>query len=285
MDRPQMQTVGTSQGTASDRFRDLIRSLTGINLPPGKVPMIEQRLRRRVLAHELPDTEAYLRKLLEGALKEDELRIVIDLITTNTTSFFRESDHFTYLRDHILPEHLTKSAPNRARLKVWSAASSEGAEAFTIAMVLAEAQRSGRAFDWAVLGTDISIRILEKAQSAVYDVDQLQTVPSDLARRYFLYSDDPALARKARVIPDLRRRVQFRRLNLMDKTYPVDRDVNVIFLRNVLIYFEPADQLRVIERMVGHLVSGGCLFVGHSESMVVRHPLLAQIAPAVYRKV
>ena len=111
----------------SARFRSLIRDLTGINLVATKVSLIEQRLRRRVLAQGLPDTETYLRRLLDGSLGEGEVRTVVDLITTNTTSFFREPEHFTYLGGHILPDLLAASGVGRPRVKISSAASSEGA--------------------------------------------------------------------------------------------------------------------------------------------------------------
>ncbi|NBE07912.1 chemotaxis protein CheR [Rhodobacter sp. CCP-1] len=273
--------------THSDRFRDLIRSLTGISLPPSKVMMIDQRLRRRVLAAGLPSTEAYLEKLLGGALPDDELRQVIDLITTNTTSFFREADHFDQLVRTILPErlgHRGAGGAARRRFKLWSAASSEGAEAYTAAMVLEEARRRRGDFDFAILGTDISQRMLERAVAAVYANEQLSTVPRDLVARYFLHSSAPSMAGKSRVVPELRARVRFRHLNLMDASYPVDRDVDVILLRNVLIYFDAGDKEKVVDRLVGHLAPGGYLMVGHAESMVVRHALLRQIRPTIFQK-
>lgn len=268
----------------SARFRAMVREMTGINLLPTKVSLIEQRLRRRVHAHGLPDTDSYLRRLLSGSLGEGELRSVVDLITTNTTSFFREPDHFTFLRDRILPTLLAEAAPHRPRLKVWSAASSEGAEAFTAAMVLAEAERAGGAFDWAVLGTDISAAMLEKARKATYDTAQMQTVPGPLFRRYFMTSADPELRNTVRIVPELRRRVRFHALNLMDADYAVARDVSVIFLRNVLIYFDPSDKKKVIRRMREHLAPGGFLIVGHAESMVVDCPGLVQVRPTIFRK-
>lgn len=274
-----------SSPTTGDRFRQLIRSLTGISLPPSKVQMIDQRLRRRVLEHGLPDTEAYLEKLLAGALPEGELPIVIDLITTNTTSFFRESDHFDFLTGTILPERLAKRrADGRARFKLWSAASSEGAEAYTAAMVLEEVRRKGQVFDYAILGTDISERMLQRAAMAIYADEQLTTVPRDLAARYFMRAEDRSVAGKARVVPELRAKVRFRHLNLMDQAYPVDRDVDVIFLRNVLIYFDATDKERVVDRLAGHLAPGGYLLVGHAESMVVRHPALRQVKPTIFQK-
>lgn len=271
--------------TTSDRFRELIRSITGISLPASKVQMIDQRLRRRVLAFGLPDTETFLEKLLGGELPGDELRNVIDLITTNTTSFFREADHFDFLAREVVPAIIAATrAGRRARLKLWSAAASEGAEAYTAAMVLEEKRRAGLAFDYAVLGTDISQRMLERAQAAVYGNDQLTTVPGELQRRYFLTSDDPSVAGKSRVVPELRQRVKFRHLNLMDVSYPVDRDVDLIFLRNVLIYFDPADKERVVHRLASHLRPGGWLVVGHAESMVVRNDALRQVKPTIFQK-
>lgn len=277
----QMATLGKS----GDRFRDMIRSITGISLPPSKVQMIEQRLRRRVIDCAQPDTETYLDQLLAGALGQDELRRVIDLITTNTTSFFREADHFDLLVRSILPERLSRPGRGqRGRLKVWSAAASEGAEAFTAAMVLEEARRRGPDFDYAILGTDISHRMLERAGAAIYADEQLATVPRDLLARYFLRSRDASMAGKSRVVPELRAKVRFRHLNLMDARYPVDRDVDVIFLRNVLIYFDVADKETVVDRLAGHLAPGGYLLVGHAESMVVRHEGLRQVKPTIFQK-
>jgi len=275
-----------SRQTSGDRFRELIRSITGISLPPSKVQMIDQRLRRRVVAFDLPDTETFLEKLLGGELPGDELRNVIDLITTNTTSFFREADHFDFLANEVVPTVIAETRPGkRPRLKVWSAASSEGAEAYTAAMVLEEKRRAGQGCDYAILGTDISQRMLERATAAIYGNDQLTTVPAELQRRYFLSSVHPSMAGKSRVAPELRQRVKFRHLNLMDESYPVDRDVDLILLRNVLIYFEPADKERVVQRLAMHLRPGGWLLVGHAESMVVRHDGLQQVKPTIFRRV
>ena len=272
--------------THVDRFRALIRQMTGISLPPAKIHLIEQRLRRRVAAFDLPDTESYLQMLLDHPGMDDELRIVIDLITTNTTSFFREAAHFDYLASKIVPDLVAHAQPGqRPRLKVWSAAASEGAEAYTVAMVLAELQRRGQVFDWAILGTDISNRMLQRATEAIYDAEQLTGIPQDLRARYFLTGAEPSVAGKARVVPELRRRVRFRHLNLMDESYPIDHDVQVIFLRNVLIYFDQADKERVIARLARHLAPGGFLIVGHAESMVVRQVNLTQVKPTIFQKI
>lgn len=246
--------------------------------------MIEQRLRRRVLDQGMDRVDTYLQALLDGRMPETELRHVIDLITTNTTSFFREAEHFDFLRKAVLPELAVPVRGKRPRLKFWSAASSEGAEAYTTAIVLAEAVRSGLEFDWAILGTDLSRRMLEKASVGIYDREMIEVVPPVLARRYFMSSQDSRLKNKLRVVPELRARVRFRHLNLMDQSYPVDRDVNVIFLRNILIYFDAEDKAAVVERITSHLAPGGYLIVGHSESMIVRSQVLQQVQPTIFRK-
>jgi chemotaxis protein methyltransferase CheR len=269
-----------------DRFREMIRSLTGINLAPGKVRMIDQRLRQRVVAYGLADTETYLERLLTRALPAQELSTVIDLITTNTTSFFREPDHFDFLAEVVVPRVARRSVAGRpAQLKLWSAAASEGAEAYTAAIALQEARQRGHVFDFAILGTDLSQRMLDRARSAVYEAEQLATVRPDLQHRYFMHASEPALAGKVRIVPELRRRVQFRHLNLVDSTYPVDRDVDVILLRNVLIYFDIAIKEEVVARMADHLRPGGLLIVGHAESMVVRSLSLRQVKPTIFQKI
>jgi chemotaxis protein methyltransferase CheR len=278
-------TTTTLRSTHRDRFRELIHALTGISLPPTKVQLIDQRLRRRVVAFDLPDTETYLELLLDGALPEGELRIVIDLITTNTTSFFREADHFTYLANVIAPKVAASGrAGLPARLKLWSAAASEGAEAYSAAMVLEDARLKGLNLDFAILGTDLSQRIVAKAKAAIYEDEQLTTVPQDFRRRYFLSSSDPELAGRARIVPELRKRVKFAVLNLMDNSYPVDQDIDVIFLRNILIYFDIATKGRVVARLSEYLRPGGILVVGHAESMAVRNASLQQIKPTIFQK-
>jgi chemotaxis protein methyltransferase CheR len=278
-------TTTTLRSKHRDRFRELIHALTGISLPPTKVQMIDQRLRRRVVACDLPDTETYLELLLDGALPEGELRLVIDLITTNTTSFFREPDHFTYLANVIAPKVAARGRAGRpARLKLWSAAASEGAEAYSAAMVLEDARLKGSNLDFAILGTDLSQRMVAKARAAIYEDEQLTTVPPDFRRRYFLSSSDAEFAGRARIVPELRKRVKFAVLNLMDDSYPVDKDIDVIFLRNILIYFDIATKERVVAHLTEYLRPGGILVVGHAESMAVRNASLRQVKPTIFEK-
>lgn len=278
------QQQGAAAFGVNARFRGAVHRLTGISLPESKVPMIEQRLRRRVLATGQASTEDYLNKLLTGRLGDEEMQLVIDLITTNTTSFFRERNHFDFLSSVLLPKMVRARKLRCPRLKFWSAASSEGAEVYTLAMVLAEARRKGLEFDWAILGTDISASMIEKAMSGVYHAEQIERIEPELKNRYIMSSANPSTQNLVRIVPELRAKVRFGQLNLMDATYPVDRDIDVIFLRNVLIYFDATDRVEVVRRLQGHLRPGGYLIVGHSEGMSVSVPGMERVRPTIFRK-
>ncbi len=282
----QLRTAPAVPETASspvmDQFREHVRKATGISLSDAKASMIHQRLRRRVVEVGFQTTDDYLRQVMSARDGAEMVRAV-DLITTNTTSFFREPQHFDFLAKRVVPEAIARRG--RPRIKIWSAACSEGAEAYTAAMVLAEQQRMGQSFDYAILGTDISTRILDKANRAIFLSDQLEGIPADLRSRYVMSASDPAYAGRGRMVPELRRKVRFGQLNLMDANFPVDPDVTVVFLRNVLIYFDRSDQTRVVQNIARHIMRGGYLMVGHSESMVVEHPELRQVMPSVFQKV
>ncbi len=255
------------EGLSERRFRQLaslIEAEVGIRLPLVKRTMVEGRLRKRAMALGLPGVDSYCRALFEEGLLDAEYQDVVDLVTTNKTDFFREADHFDILANTAVPVLL--EARGTRPLKVWSAAASTGAEAYTIAMVLAELARGphpGLAFR--ILGTDISTQVLEVARRAIYPEEMLSPVPPEMRRRYTLRALDPA-RRELRIVPELRQAVVFRQLNLMTASYPVDRDVDVVFCRNVLIYFERSVQQAVLERLCGHLRPGGFLFVGHAET-------------------
>ncbi len=266
------------------RFANVIREATGIKLSPAKRTLVEGRLRRRVAELGLGKIEDYFRYLFEGGGLDAELPEVIDLITTNKTDFFREPAHFDFLRTEIVPRVARRARPGHpARLRLWSAAASEGAEAYTAAMVLAEEARSRGDIAFAILGTDISRRMVARATRAIYNVEQLEPVPAGLRTRYTMDGHGET-AGQARIVPELRCTVRFRHMNLMASSYPIETGIDVAFLRNVLIYFDENDQRRVISGVSAHLASGGYLIVGHSESMIVRHPGLQQIAPGVFRQ-
>lgn len=267
------------------RIADLIGEEVGIKLPPAKRLMVEGRLRKRVRALGLPNLDAYSTYLFQHDGLGAERPHLINAVTTNKTDFFREPEHFDLLESQLVPALLElRRGERQPLLKVWSAASSTGAEAYTLAMVLADLAVQRHDFRFAILGTDISTAVLEQGERGVYATELVAPVPPAKQQRYLMYARKPGARPEVRIVPELRRLVHFARLNLMDQSYPFDHDVDVIFLRNVLIYFDKADQERVILRLVGHLRVGGYLILGHSESMIGTAVTMRQVAPAVFQK-
>ena len=267
------------------RVAEIIITQVGIRLPSTKREMIESRLRKRVRALGLSSIAEYCRLLFRGDLVASELIDLIDVVTTNKTDFFRELEHFELLKRHIVPSLLAdKRSGTRPLLKIWSAASSIGAEAYSAAMVLADLSIAAGGFRFAILGTDICTQVLEQAVRAVYPEGMINPIPQDMRKRYLMWSRASSERGTVRIVPELRGLCRFGRLNLMDATYPIDRDVDVIFLRNVLIYFNRQNQEAVTSRMVSHLRPGGYLLLGHSESMIGTNLQLRQVAPATFQR-
>jgi chemotaxis protein methyltransferase CheR len=271
----------------SDRhFRsiaELVEQQVGIKLPAAKRIMIEGRLQKRVRTLNYSDVNAYVEHLFDERNFEAELVHLIDCVTTNKTDFFREPAHFVFMRDVAVPEILRRRGRGARPLKIWSAACSTGMEAYTIAMVLDDMVMAGANFQFSVLGTDISTSVLRLAETGIYTPEMIAPVPADMARRYFLSSKDPS-REEVRVVPKLRRSTNFMRMNLMDPVYPIDRDVDIIFCRNVLIYFDRTTQQKVVEQLCTHLRPGGYFIVGHSESMVHKDSMvLQQVQPTIFR--
>ena len=262
---------------------EVIEGRVGIKLPPAKQTMVEGRLRKRVRALGLSDVNDYARHIFDRGHLEEELAHLIDCVTTNKTDFFREPSHFDFLRDVAIPSLLKIHATRKANLKVWSAACSNGAEAYTIAMVLHDMVQTSKDFRFSILGTDISTDILREATAAIYPTAFFEPVPPALRQRYVMVSRDAGRA-VARVAPELRATTRFERLNLMDPHYPLDQDVDIIFCRNVLIYFDKPTQKAVVERLISHLRPGGYLLLGHSESMAgAGVGGIAQVVPTVFQ--
>ncbi|MBB6253369.1 chemotaxis protein methyltransferase CheR [Nitrospirillum iridis] len=261
--------VAAVDGLSARDFRRLaafIQDYSGIKMPESKRTMVEGRLRKRVAATGAADLADYCARLFDDGGLADEAVHLIDVVTTNKTEFFREQEHFRILETVALPRLLAeRRASPYTTLKVWSTASSIGAEPYTLAMVLADASQRHGGFRIDIIATDISTRVLETAAAAIYPEEMIAPVPLEMRQRYLLRSRDRA-QRLVRVVPELRRLVRFGRLNLMDATYPVDRDLDVIFCRNILIYFDKPTQQAVLAHLCDHLRPGGYLFLGHSES-------------------
>ena len=263
------------------KLAQLVEDHTGIRLPATKRTMVEGRLRKRVRALGLTRLDEYGRAIFEGGKLNDEFIHLVDCVTTNKTDFFREPDHFTFLRERAIPA--VASQRSGAPLKFWSAAASIGAEAYTIAMVAADMLGlEERCFS--VLGTDISTEVIAQAQRAVYPVSMIAPVPPAFRERYVMRAVN-AERQEVRIVPELRRLVRFVNLNLMDDTYPIERDFDVIFCRNVLIYFSKATQDAVLRRLCSHLRRGGFLILGHSESLAGGDlDSMRQVAPTILRR-
>lgn len=264
-----------------------IHSHAGIKMPLSKMGMVESRLRKRLRSLKIPRFSDYCDFLfsLEGI--EKEMTFFINVITTNKTEFFREPGHFEYLVRNAVPELMAgRGSGINKRLNLWSAACSRGNEAYTIAIVLMEfAERyPGLNFDFFILATDISTDVLEDARMGIYSHDEIEPVPMDLRKKYFLKSKDRQ-KQLVRVIPALRHKVKFRQLNLMDNDFQLREPMDIIFCRNVIIYFDKKTQENLILRLCRYLEPGGYLFMGHSEVLQCGDLPIVSVAPAVYRKI
>ncbi len=269
-----------------NRLGQYIYTTLGIKMPEVKRTMLTGRLAKRLRALELKSFSEYCDFLFSSEGQEQELVHLIDAVTTNKTDFFREPDHFEYLNGRALPELIrTRNAGVKKSLKVWSAGCSTGEEPYTLAMVLSEfsATNSDLGFRFEILATDISCKVLEVARRAIYPQDRIQPIPAPLRKKYLLKSRDKR-KNLVRMAPEIRSRVAFGRLNFMDQEFGLRDPLEVIFCRNVMIYFDKATQERLLKKFCRFLQPGGYLFLGHSESLHGYDIPLIQMAPTVYRK-
>ena len=256
------------------RLKQFIYDECGINITDAKRTMLETRLQKRLKQLSISSFSEYCDYLFSQKGREDELTHMIDQVTTNKTDFFREPAHFDYLTRKVLPE-ITRS---RRPVTIWSAGCSSGEEPYTLAMVLKE-----YGCDFIVLATDISTKVLDKAKLAVYDTERVDPIPDPLRRKYLLKSKDPA-KKLYRVVPELREHVRFRRLNFMEGDFGFREPIDVIFCRNVIIYFDKVTQERLLNSFCRYLAPRGYLFMGHSETLLGMDVPLTPVAPTVYRR-
>ena len=257
------------------RVQRFIFAAAGITLGPSKKALVTGRLGRRLAEHGLTAWRPYL-ELLESGAQPDEVQIAIDLLTTNETYFFREARHLEALRG--IAAAAAAAAP-AATFRVWSAACSSGEEVYSIAMVLDECRGSA---PWQVLGTDISRRVLHDAVRGIYTMERARHLSHDQLARHCLKGTDEHEGRLL-VRRELRRNVSFGQLNLNEPLPDLGR-FDVIFLRNVMIYFSEDTKRQVVARVLSVLQPGGHLCVGHSESLNGLTDAVAAVAPAMYRK-
>ena len=267
-----------SESAISDQefalFQRLIYKIAGISLSDSKKVLLVGRLQKRLRHYQLDNYSQYYRMLANGEHPQ-ELQVMVDLLTTNETYFFREPKHFDFLRQHIL-----RGWRGERPFRVWSAASSSGEEAYTIAMVLADTLASKA---WEIVGSDISTQVLDKARQGHYPMTRIDGIPRPFLSKFCrkgVRSQEGTFLINA----ELRARVNFLQVNL---TQPVTADVglfDVIFLRNVMIYFDNDTKRRVVSHLLPHLRPGGHFIIGHSETLNGIVTSLNQVSPTIYRK-
>jgi chemotaxis protein methyltransferase CheR len=264
------------------RLRNLIYAKAGINLGPEKKTMLELRLRPRLRLHHLESYAEYFDFLFSEVGQQEELLHLLDAVTTNKTDFFREPGHFEYLVQTALPEIASRRTDGRP-VTIWSAGCSTGEEPYTLAVVLEEYALTHPGFRFSLLATDLCTTVLAKARLAIYTSDMVTPVSPELRRKYFMRSRDRS-SNLMRVVPELRRLVEFRRLNFMDAEYGLADKVDILFCRNVIIYFDRRTQEQILRKLVNQLHPGGYAFLGHSETLHGIDVPLIPTATALYRK-
>jgi len=269
------------------RLQKLIEGEYGIKMPASKKDMLEARLRKRLKILELSDFTQYCNYLFSKAGMKDELINMLDMVTTNKTDFFRESDHFDFLVKSILPEMITGQGLGiNKKLMIWSAGCSTGEEPYTLAMVLNEFRERfpGLSFQYMILATDLSSRVLENAKRAVYHENKIAPVPENIKKKYIMRSKDSS-KKLVRIVPELRTLIKFRRLNFLDSNYGMREPIDIVFFRNVQIYFEKQTQYSILLKIYKSMRTGGYLFIGHSETINGFDIPFEQIKPTIYKKV
>jgi len=264
-------------------FRRLVYEKSGINLGDQKMQLVRARLGKRIREGGFRSYRAYYEYVRRDTTGR-ELCDLLDAISTNTTHLFREKQHFDFLAQAL--KEWTDDRPWRAahrQVRLWSAACSSGEEPYSIAMTAHDALRACPELELKILATDISTRMLECAKAGLFEPHRVGTVPEAFRRRYLARVQHDGQS-YLQITPELRRVITFARFNLMDEAYPFRHRFDVIFCRNVMIYFDRATQQNLVAKLVRHLQPGGYLLIGHSESLsAIEHPL-TYVRPTVYRR-
>lgn len=264
-----------------ERLSAFIYRYSGIKMPSTKHTMLEGRLRRRLRATGQPSFDAYCDYLFDMGGMETEMVHLVDAVTTNKTDFFREPRHFDFLAQKALPDLYARGI---TKIRAWSSACSTGAEPYTMAMVMDSFVQARNEGNFVILATDLSTDVLEKARMGIYQSELIEPVPDEMRRRYVLKAANDA-RRDVRITPYLRSKVGFGRMNLMDQRYVVGEPMQLIFCRNVLIYFDKQTQAKVLSRLCECLAPGGYLFIGHSESIAGCDLPVRTVANTIFQKV
>lgn len=259
---------------------DLIFQEAGIYLDTNKSTMIQSRIARRIKHLELDGIDAYIEHLKNH--KEDEIIDFINSLTTNKTDFFRENGHFEYLKNTVLTDILADTYRSNKVVKIWSAACSAGHEPYTLALILDRFITVNQGYQYKLYASDIDTNILTKAKTGVYTESDIAPIPKELLKGNFMRGTGSNKG-KYKIADKLKKNITFQRLNLTDPTDNISEKFDVIFLRNVLIYFPSEVIQKVIDKLVNHLVPGGYLVIGHSETLNGIDHKLEPLGTSIYK--
>jgi len=266
------------------RLSAAVYDSVGIKMPPAKKTMLEGRLQKRLRALGFGSFEEYSDYLFSKAGLDCELIHLIDVVTTNKTDFFREPAHFDFMVKSALPAILNNRGDTlRDPLKIWSAGCSTGEEPYTMAMVLSEFAGGRPEFQAAITASDVCTQVLKTAKMAIYPEERTDPIPLIMKKKYLLRSREKAKC-LVRIIPQLRSMVSFRRINFMDDDFGITEKMDIIFCRNVAIYFDKPTQQTLVRKFHRQLKPGGYLFIGHSETLSGLDVDFKAVASTVYRK-
>jgi chemotaxis protein methyltransferase CheR len=260
-----------------DKFREIAYKKAGIDLKETKTALVSARIGKRMRALGCDTPNAYLNYLVHDQ-SGNELVHFLDCITTNLTSFFRENQHFEFLKETV-PQWVRQG---QRRFRFWSAACSTGEEPYSLAMTLSEALR-GRVGDTKILATDLSTEVLQKAKAGIYSADRLKNMPLPSRSQYMREVHNSAES-NYQVMESIRDLVVFRRLNLSAPPFPLRGPFDAVLCRNVMIYFDPKGRKRLIDEFHHLLRPGGYLMVGHAESLTGIENSFRCVRPSIYLK-
>lgn len=264
------------------RLSEFIMSQYGIKMPPAKKTMLQCRLQKRLQLLNFQTFSQYVDFLFSSQGQQDELTHMVDAISTNKTDFFREKNHFEFLYNQGIEDYLIKSG--KKKLSIWSAGCSSGEEPYTLAIILDEFSSNKQFIDYQIFATDISSGILENAIIGIYPEEKIAMIPYDLIRKYFLKGKG-SYSNKVRVKQNLRDKIIFQKFNLVNSNFDGLGQYDIIFCRNVMIYFARNTQCDLLLKFSNHLNTDGYLFLGHSESITGFSLPLKQIKPTIFRKI
>ncbi len=271
------QTLSTNELKFSDfdKIRNLVYDLSGISLSDNKLVMVYGRLAKRLRALKLKTYNEYVDYLFSKNGQTNEIQHLLNCVTTNKTDFFREESHFRYIETNAITEVLQKTN----NINIWSAACSSGEEVYSLSIVFRELQNIYN-FDYSITGSDIDTNVLKKASKAIYPAEKSAGIDYETKRKYFLRSKDK---KNVKIVPEIRHKVNFRYINLTNSEPAFNNRFDIIFLRNVLIYFDIDTQKQVINNILRYLKPDGFLFLGHSESLLMRDIDLVPVSSSVYK--